>query len=53
MLNLKAILTVSLIAIGVLAIVNRVPQLRHLVKGETMTIQGRVVKDPRSEYESM
>ena len=53
MIGMSKIITTILIAIGVLAIVNRVPQIRHLVKGETMTIAGKVVKDPRSEYESM
>lgn len=52
MLNLKAILTVMAIALGTLAVVNRVPQLRHLVKGETTFVGGRVVKDPREEYVS-
>jgi len=52
MLNLKAILTVMVIALGTLAVVNRVPQIRHLVKGETRFENGRVVRDPREEYVS-
>lgn len=48
--DLKKILTTAIIVVGVLAVVNRVAQLRHFVKGETTMVNGRVVKDPRDEY---
>lgn len=50
--NLKQILNTALVVIGVLAVVNRVAQLRHFVKGETTMVNGRVVRDPRDEYVS-
>lgn len=48
--DLKKILTTAIIVVGVLAVVNRVAQLRHFVKGETTMVNGRVVRDPRDEY---
>jgi len=46
------ILTTILICAGFLYLINHVPQLRHLIKGETLTYGGQVIRDPRSRYAS-
>lgn len=51
-MNLQKILTTMIIAMGVLYAVNHVPQLRHIIKGETMFVNGVVVRNPEEEYMS-
>jgi len=51
-MNLQKILTTMIIAMGVLYVVNHVPQLSHVIKGATMFIDGKRVEDPMNEYVS-
>lgn len=50
--DLQKILTTAVIVIGVLYVVNHVPQLRHAVKGETVFVNGKVYENPEREYMS-
>lgn len=50
MRNLQKAMMTMLVAMGVIAIVNRIPQLRHLIKGETLFVNGKRVQDPQREY---
>jgi len=52
MLNFQKILTTMAIAMGILYVVNHVPQLRHVIKGETTFVNGKRVIDPMKEYVS-
>lgn len=46
------ILTTVIIVMGVLYLVNSVPQLRHIIKKETTFVNGRIVQDPLAQYVS-
>lgn len=48
--DIKQILTTVLIAMGIIAVINRIPQLRHAIKGETTFVDGRRVADPKREW---
>lgn len=50
--DFRKILTTMVIAIGVLYVVNNVPQLRHVIKGETIFVDGKKYNNPENEYMS-
>lgn len=48
--DIKKILTTVLVAMGIIAVINRIPQLRHAIKGETTFVNGRRVENPKREW---